>query len=72
MSVIGMTLVTKCIASNSERRLEGTAILAIYIAAKDILSRPPLVTRWSALVFKSGCVVWVTKHLKGDWFMVLH
>ena len=41
MSLIGVTLVTKCVASYNKRRLR-KAILAVYIATKDILGAVPV------------------------------
>ena len=40
---------------------QGKAVLSVYIAAKGILA-----TLHERISFKSGCVVWVAKHLKGD------
>ena len=55
MSSIGVALVTKCVACYSQRRL-GKAVLAVYIAAKDIY--PPFITsKTERFSFKSGCVV---------------
>ena len=46
------------------------AVLAIYIAAKTFY--PPFIAyKTEHIRFKSGCVVLVAKHLKGDWFIVL-
>ena len=39
-----------CVASYSQDK----AILTVYIATKDVFSRPSLITRWSALVLKVG------------------
>ena len=59
----------KCFAKGDQ----GKAVLAVYIVAKDVrFTCPSLLTRRSALVFKSGCVIQVMKHSKEDWFIVLH
>ena len=48
----------------------GKTVLSVYIAAKDVLVT--LISNKTERVnFKSGCVVWVTKYLEGDWFLVV-
>ena len=50
----------------------GMAALSVYIAAKDLLSHPLLLTRWSALALKVGIyVIRVAMYLKGNRFIVL-
>ena len=56
MSSIGMALVAKCVASNSQRR--DKAVLAVYAAAKDVLP-PSIANKTEHFSFKSGCVVQV-------------
>ena len=58
---------TKCVASYSQRRLR----LGFYIVTKDVLAA--LITKKTQHIsFKGGCVIRVAKHLKEDWFIVLH
>ena len=58
MLLIGVALVTTCIASYSQRRLRCKAILAIYITAKDV-SPTFIINKLMCFSFKSGCVVCV-------------
>ena len=53
MSTIGVALVTKCITSCSQRRLRQGYISHLY-SSKRRFSRPSLLTRRSASVFKVG------------------
>ena len=46
---------------------QGKAILVIYLAAK----MPFITNKTKCYSITSGCIVWVTKHLKGEWFIVL-
>ena len=52
-------------------KTKGKAVLAIYIAEKTFY--PSFITnKMERITFKNGCVVRVAKHLKEDWFIVLH
>ena len=44
------------------------AVLAVYIHSNK---RRFKTNRTERISFKSGCVVWVAKYLKEDWFKVL-
>ena len=54
-----------CCQSVIAKEDQGKAVLSIYIAAKEVL---PAFNNTKCISFKSGCVLRVTKHLKGDWF----
>ena len=63
-----MTLAIKCVTKYSQ----GKAVLSVYIAAKDILVALLIAKKMEHISYKSGRVVQVTKHLKGDWFITLY
>ena len=50
-------------------KVQCKAVLTVYIAAKTLY--PPFITSKTER-FKSGYVGQVAKHLKGEWFIVLH
>ena len=45
-------------------------VLSVCVTAKGILAVLHY-NKTKCISFKSGCVIWVAKHLKGDWFIVL-
>ena len=50
----------------------GKAVLAVYIAEKDVLATLYHYNKMERFSFKSVCVIPVANHLKGHWFIVLH
>ena len=70
MSSIGVALVTKVVASYSQRRLRQCCISLLYSSKKFY---PPFITnKTKCISFKCECGIRVAKHLKGHWFIVLH
>ena len=67
MSSIGWALETEHVASYSKK----TTLSAVNITAK-MFYLPFITNKTERISSVSGSVVWVAKHLKGDWFIVLH